>query len=145
LELLSETPPIYVDVAHNPDGAAAVAEALPEIAEGRPAIACMAMLDDKDATAMVRALAPVLERVVCTELPGVALSKRGLRKAGSRPAHELAAVCEAAELPAEEEPDFAVAVRRARELAAGERGLLLITGSHYVLAPARIALGLCED
>lgn len=145
LERLSEAPPIYVDVAHNPDGAAAVAEALPKIAEGRPAIACIAMLDDKDATAMVRALAPVLEKAVCTELPGAALSKRGLRKAGSRPAHELAAVCEAAELRAEAEPDFAAAVRRARELAVQEGGLLLITGSHYVLAPARTALGLCED
>ena len=51
-------------------------------------------------------------------------------------------VCEAAGLPAEAEPDFGAARRaRARELAAEAGGVLLVTGSHYVLAPAREALG----
>jgi hypothetical protein len=48
-------------------------------------------------------------------------------------------------LAAEVEPDFAVAVARARELAVELGGVLLVTGSHYALAPARAALGLCED
>ena len=54
-------------------------------------------------------------------------------------------MCAEVGLPAEVEADFAAAVRRGRELAAGAGGVLVVTGSHYALAPARAALGLCED
>ncbi len=146
LERLAGDPPTYVDAAHNPDGAAALAEALPEVAAGRPVVACLAILRDKDAAATVAALAPALDRAVCAELPAAALERRGLPGAGSHPAGELAQACEAAGLAAEAEPDFAAAVRRGRQLAAAAPGgILLITGSHYVLAPARAVLGLCED
>jgi len=136
LERVPGEPPVLLDAAHNPDGAAALAEALPEAAAGRPVVAVMAILADKDAAAIVEALAPVVERGVSTEV------------SGGRPAFEaieLARVCERAGLSAEPEPDFAVAVARGRELALELGGVLLITGSHYALAPARAALGLCED
>jgi dihydrofolate synthase/folylpolyglutamate synthase len=141
LERIADTPPTYIDAAHNPDGAAALAEALPEIAGGGPVVACLAVLADKDAEAMVAALAPALERVVCAELPAAALESQGRPGAASRPAAELAAICAAAGLKAEAEPDFGTALRRSRELA-GEThgGVLLVSGSHYVLAPARAML-----
>lgn len=146
LELVAERPPTLLDAAHNPDGAEALAEGVAEIAAGRPVVACLAVLGDKDAGAMVRALAPVLERVVCTELEPGSLAARGLPGASSRPVVELARACEEAGLPAESEPDFAAAVRRGRDLArALPGGMLLVTGSHYSLAPARAALRLCED
>jgi dihydrofolate synthase/folylpolyglutamate synthase len=145
LERVVGDPPTYLDAAHNPDGAAALAESLPELAEGRPVVACLAVLGDKDAAAMVAALAPALDRAVCSELPAVALEARGRPGAASHGAGELARLCEAAGLPAEEESDFAAAIRRGRELAAAAGGILLVTGSHYLLAPARAALGLCED
>ena len=63
------SPPTFIDAAHNPDGAAALAEALPTLAAGRRVVACLAILADKDARAMVRALAPVLDHAVCTQLP----------------------------------------------------------------------------
>ncbi len=63
----------------------------------------------------------------------------------SAEAAELARACGEAGLLAEAEPDFAAAVLRARELAREAGGVLLVTGSHYALAPARAALGLCED
>ena len=44
----------------------ALAEALPEIVEGRPLIGVVAILDDKDAAAMLAALLPLFERVVFT-------------------------------------------------------------------------------
>jgi dihydrofolate synthase / folylpolyglutamate synthase len=131
LELLSVEPPTFVDVAHNPDGARALAESLPEVAGG-PAIAVIAVLADKDAAGIVAALAPALDRAVCTQLPA------GGRP--STPASELVAACEAAGLPAEAEPDFAAAVARARALAVQARATVLVTGSHYVLGPARAAL-----
>jgi dihydrofolate synthase / folylpolyglutamate synthase len=146
LERVAERPPSYIDVAHNPDGAAALAEALAEVAAGAPVVACIAALADKDAVAMVAALAPALRRAVCTELDPAALESRGLPGIASHSAAKLAAACSAAGLAAEQEPAFAVAVERARDLASAEPdGILLVTGSHYALAPARAALRLCED
>jgi dihydrofolate synthase/folylpolyglutamate synthase len=143
LERVVEDPPVFLDAAHNPDGAAALAEGLAEVAAGRPVVACLAALGDKDAAAMVRALAPILDHAVCTELQPAALEARGLPGAGSHSAAKLAQACEQVGLAAEQEPDFATAVRRGRELAAGlPGGILVITGSHYVLAPARNALQL---
>ncbi len=49
LERIGDDPPAFLDAAHNPDGAAALAEALPAVAGDAPAIACLAVLDDKDA------------------------------------------------------------------------------------------------
>ena len=146
LEQVGDDPPAFIDVAHNPDGAVALAEGLAEIAPGRPVVACIAALADKDAGAMVGALAPVLSHVVCTELDAAALESRGLPGISSHSAAELAQACGEAGLSAEQVPDFEAAVRRGRELAAKQAdGILLITGSHYVLAPARAVLRLCED
>jgi dihydrofolate synthase/folylpolyglutamate synthase len=138
LEQIAERPPTYVDAAHNPAGAAALAGSLPAVAAGRRVVGCLAILADKDAEAMVAALAPVLDQVVCTELPAAALEGHGRPGARSRAAEELAALCVEAGLPAEPEPHFETALRRARDLA-GEppEGLLLVAGSHYAIAPAR--------
>jgi dihydrofolate synthase/folylpolyglutamate synthase len=142
LELVAEHPPTYLDAAHNPAGAAALARALPEVASGRRVVACLAILADKDAGEMVAALAPALDRVVCTELPAAALEGHGRPGARSRPAGELAAICTQAGMPAEAEPGFEAALRRGRELAAAEpEGLLLVAGSHYAIGPARGLLG----
>ncbi len=141
LERVAENPPTFIDVAHNSDGAAALAEGLAEVAGAGPVVACLAVLADKDAEAMVRALAPALQQVVCTELDPAALRSRGLPGASSHSAGKLAHACAAAGLPSQEVPDFAAAVERGRELAAeSPGGVLLITGSHYALAPARAML-----
>ena len=138
LERIVERPPVFLDAAHNPAGAAALASSLPAVADGRPVVAVLAVLADKDAAAMVAALAPVLDRAVCTELPASALAGHGRPGARSRPAAELVAACEAAGLDAEAEPDFAAALERGRTLAAGPpEGALLVAGSHYAIAPAR--------
>lgn len=142
LELIAERPPTYLDAAHNPAGAAALARSLPEVAAGRRVVACLAILADKDAGEMVAALAPVLDQVVCTELPAAALEGHGRPGARSRPAAELAAICARAGLPAEPEPSFEAALRRGRELAGADpEGLLLVAGSHYAIGPARGLIG----
>ena len=146
LERVGDGLAAFIDVAHNPDGAAALAEGLAEIAAGRPVVACIAALADKDAGAMIGALAPVLSRAVCTELDAAALESRGLPGITSHSAAKLAEACREAGLSAEQVPDFGAAVRRGRQLASEQpEGILLVTGSHYVLAPARAVLRLCED
>ena len=149
LERIAERPLTYVDAAHNPDGAAALAESLPSLAEGRRPIAVLAVLADKDAEAMVRALAPALDRVVCTQLPAHPpadgpKSGAGLNVSARRPAvaaAELARICTEAGVEAEAETDFGEALARARELASeAPEGMVLVTGSHYAIAPARAAL-----
>ncbi len=146
LERLGDDPLTFLDVAHNPDGAAVLAEALGEVVGGRPVVACLAALADKDAGAMIRALAPALDYAVCTELDPAALQARGLPGVGSHAAGKLAAACAEAGVPAEQQPELAAALQRGRELArARTGGVLLVTGSHYLLAPARTALALCED
>ncbi|HVD41734.1 MAG TPA: cyanophycin synthetase [Solirubrobacterales bacterium] len=138
LERIAERPPVFLDAAHNPAGAAALARSLPGVAESRRVVAVLAVLADKDAAAMVAALAPVLDRAVCTELPPSALEGHGRPGARSRAAAELVAACDAVGLDAEAEPEFAAALARGKALAAEEpEGLLLIAGSHYAIAPAR--------
>jgi dihydrofolate synthase / folylpolyglutamate synthase len=132
LERVDDAPPTFLDAAHNPDGALALAEALPEVAGDRPVVACLSVLADKDAARIVRALAPGVERIVCTE---VSPTPRP-----SLPAAELALACHGAGVAAEAEPEFAVAVRRARDLAAEVGGVALLAGSHYLLEPARAVL-----
>jgi dihydrofolate synthase / folylpolyglutamate synthase len=162
LERIVEDPPVYLDVAHNPQGARAIAEALTEInpqpprrncdlsfsggqdavsAGGGGVVGCLAILRDKDAEAMIAALAPALGRAVCTELGPRQLAARAMPGAESHPAAELAAAFEAAGVEADAIPDFGRALEHARRLAAGPPAVpLVVTGSHYVLSPARAAL-----
>jgi dihydrofolate synthase / folylpolyglutamate synthase len=149
LEEVAGDPPALLDAAHNPDGARALAEALPEIAGDRPVIAVLAILADKDAQAMIGALAPFLTHAICTELPTSAADGPKSRVRLDFSAHrrgfgaaELAQASEGAGLVTEAEADFGAAVARGRELALESDGMLLVTGSHYALAPAREALGI---
>jgi dihydrofolate synthase/folylpolyglutamate synthase len=140
LELIAAEPPTYLDAAHNVDAAAALAEALPEVVGQSPVTACLAMLSDKDAAGAVAALAPSLDRVVCTEIPAETLHSQGRPGATAHPADDLARVCAAEGLEADAEPQLVDALARARRLAEAAGGTLLVTGSHYLLAPARALL-----
>jgi dihydrofolate synthase / folylpolyglutamate synthase len=138
LERIAERPPVFLDAAHNPAGAAALARSLPAVTDERRAVGCLAILADKDAEAMIAALAPALDRVVCTELPAAALEGHGRPGARSRPADELVAACRAVGLPAEAELSFETALGRALALAVEPpEGAVLVAGSHYAIAPAR--------
>ncbi|HET6571710.1 MAG TPA: cyanophycin synthetase [Solirubrobacterales bacterium] len=147
LERVSSDPPVFLDAAHNPDGARALAEALPDAAAGRPVVAVLAILADKDARAMAQALAPALAHAVCTQLPGAdgPETEAGARFSARRRgfgAGGLAEMCREAGVEAEAVEDFGVAVARGLELARELGGVLLVAGSHYALGPARAALGL---
>ena len=137
LELLDGDPPLIADAAHNPDGARALAEALPAVARGRPVIACLAVLADKDARAIMRELAPALDAAVCTQIPSARIEGSGRPGAGSVPAETLATLCRRAGLAYAESvvaPERALS--RALELARERGGVALVAGSHYLLGYA---------
>jgi dihydrofolate synthase/folylpolyglutamate synthase len=133
MQLLDGDPPMVLDAAHNPPGAGALAEALPEALGGTPIVACLALLADKDATGVVGQLAPRVDLVVCTELPADRLARAGRPAARSLDAEKLAAVAREAGLATEVVREPVAAVHRAVEEALARSGAVLVSGSHYLL------------
>jgi dihydrofolate synthase/folylpolyglutamate synthase len=137
-EVIGGDPPVILDAAHNPQGAAALAEALPALSGGRPVIACLAVLEDKDVGGILRALAPAVAGLVATEVPGEALvgvGRPGARTVAARELAELARGAGVGQVVAEAEP--AAAVARARALAVECNGAVAVCGTHYLLRYAR--------
>jgi dihydrofolate synthase / folylpolyglutamate synthase len=125
LQVIDEEPRTLLDGAHNPDGMAALAESLPEIAAGADrVVGVISILDDKDAAGMLRALLPVCDAIVLTSshnpraLPPPTLQSLAGQLSGP---------------PSELVRDPQAALRRGRELA-GRRGVVLATGSIYLVA-----------
>jgi dihydrofolate synthase / folylpolyglutamate synthase len=136
MQVVEGQPRVVLDAAHNPAGAGALAEALGEVAEDAPVIACIALLADKDAAGVIEALAPRLELAVCTELPTARLAQAGRPGARSLAAVSLAELAQAAGVPATAVPDPREAVTEALDLARHRDGVTLVTGSHYLLSYA---------
>jgi dihydrofolate synthase/folylpolyglutamate synthase len=133
-ELVAGDPPEIFDAAHNPDGASALAEALPELAADGDVVCCLAILEGKDAPGIVNALAPAVSQFICTEIPPDRIEGSGRPGGRSRPALEIAALCERAGVDAEAIVDPLQAWDRARELARERNGVALAAGSHYLLS-----------
>ncbi len=125
LDVVEGRPLTVFDGAHNPSGAAALAEALRELlGERRPRVGVVSVLEDKDAAGMLGELLPVLDRAVFTRCANPrALSPATLESL----AHQLG--------PHETETvvDPHEALERARSLA-GPDGAVLATGSIYLIA-----------
>jgi dihydrofolate synthase/folylpolyglutamate synthase len=121
LEVVANDPLVVYDGAHNGAGAAALADALPEIVGDRPLTAVISILDDKDAHAMLDALLPAAENVVFTRTSNPrALPPGTLAHLAGRP-------------DAVTVGDPRAAVERAKDLA-GPGGAVLVTGSIYLIA-----------
>ena len=117
------------DVAHNPDGAATVAETLAAIAPPRPVIALLTVLRDKDWRGIMTALAPQVDHFVLTEAPTAPAS----RAWSAAEAREYASACG---WSAEVETHFARAVTRA----ASRGATVLVTGSFHTVGDAMSVL-----
>jgi dihydrofolate synthase/folylpolyglutamate synthase len=133
-QVVEGDPDEIFDAAHNTDGARALAEALPDLSSARPIVCCLAILEGKDAAGIVNALGPAVTRFVCTEIPPERIEGSGRPGGRSRPALEVAALCERAGIEAEAVPDSLTAWDRARELARDLDGIALAAGSHYLLS-----------
>ena len=118
---LEQVEGVYVDGAHNPHAARALAQALPPILKGRPLRLVFGALEDKDARAMLDALAPLAATIhYCAPDSPRALSPASL--AAIRPGTVHASVA-----------DALAAARR-------ESGVVLCCGSLYLAGEARALL-----
>lgn len=134
MEVVEGDPPVVMDAAHNPHGARALAEALAVIAQGRPVVGCLAVLEGKDAEGIIAALGPRLAAAVATEVPAERLEGSGRPGTRPIPAAELARLLRAAGVAEVEAlAEAPVALARARELARERGGVALAAGSHYLL------------
>ena len=121
-EIAGRDPLTILDGAHNPDGAAALARAL--AGASGPVVACVAVLDDKDAEGIIGALCGVIDRFVLTSCAHPrSLAPEALGAVASRAGVE--------EFELAGEPHDALA--RARALA-GRGGTAVATGSLYLIA-----------
>jgi dihydrofolate synthase/folylpolyglutamate synthase len=133
LQVVDEHPLTLLDGAHNPDGTAALAESLPEIIAANKTVASdrvvavLSVLDDKDAVAMLRHVAPLCDALVLTasQNPRV-LPPPTLASLLDQLAPEISVYAEIV-------PEPHAALRRARELA-GPGGVVVATGSLYLIA-----------
>ena len=140
LEVVRRSPTIVLDAAHNPHGAAALAEALQDSFTFSPLIGVVGVMADKDHEGLLAALEPVLAHVVVTQNS----TERAM------PATELAEVAEGTfgVDRVHLEPRLADAIDRAATLAEvggtyGEAigsGGVLVTGSVVTVGQARAML-----
>jgi len=125
LQVIADHPLVVLDGAHNPQGAAALIESLPEvIGSRRPLVAAISILDDKDAAGMLGTLLPQCDALVCT----TSQNPRALP-----PPTLLSLSSQLNGPPGEIVPEPRLAIERARDLA-GEKGAVLATGSIYLIA-----------
>jgi dihydrofolate synthase/folylpolyglutamate synthase len=123
---------LLLDGAHNAGGIEALVESLPAFVAGRPLVAVVSVLDDKDARAMLASLLELCCGVVFTASanPRALEPERLAGLAGELPPGVARVV--------ESDPRRALAV--ARELA-GPEGVVLATGSIYLIADLKRPAG----
>lgn len=122
IEKINDSPPVYIDGAHNP----AAALALQDMLKGKKAIAVLGMLAEKDVEGVLDILVPMFEQIIVT-----------------RPVGERAVEAEAMASMVRErgrevivEKDIEKAMSRAMSLAQ-EGEIILATGSFYLIGEVR--------
>ncbi|WP_380786437.1 bifunctional folylpolyglutamate synthase/dihydrofolate synthase [Sphingomonas sp. R86521] len=114
---LPEGSDLWLDGAHNPNAAQPVARALRTLARGRPVTLVLGMLANKDADAVLRILAPSVQRLIAVPIPGHA----------HHASDALAALARSFDIPAESATAVPAALDRV-----DTPSLVLIAGSLYL-------------
>ena len=118
------------DVAHNPAGAWALRSTLSAVYEDRPLVFVFGVMRDKAIGEMAEILFPCAERVILTHADNPrSATPAEIRQMSARVAAEL-----------EEAPNVPAALERGAELA-GATGVVVVTGSIYVVGEAMRSLG----
>lgn len=129
-EVAGRHPLVLLDAAHNPDGARAAIETLGDFGAERPRYLVLGLLQGRDIGEMLDALeADDAELLLVCEPDW---PRRIL-------AADIAKVAQARQIPVEVVPSIEEAVERALSLA-GDDDVVLVTGSNYVIGPARTLL-----
>ena len=130
-EWIDGDPPILLDVAHNVEGALALASTVRALCPSRPISVVAAFSRDKSHAAILGALARVASRFTLTEFAGERATSSDvlLRSAPTRDVTSRAI------------PVAAEAVADAIDWARRQGGLVLITGSFYLMPQALAAIG----
>lgn len=130
-EVFGDDPPVLVDVAHNVEGARALAETVSALFPGKKVAVVAAFSREKAHGAILAELARVASRFTLTEFEGERATPAALI-AKAAPASHI--TCEAVPVPAE-------AIRGARDWARSAGAVLVVTGSFYLMPEAMRALG----
>jgi dihydrofolate synthase / folylpolyglutamate synthase len=125
------TSPEYVfDVAHNPAGAWALRSTLSAAYEDRPLTIVFGAMRDKAISEIAEILFPLAERVIATHADNPrSATPDEIRQAAARISVEI-----------EDTADVPSALNRAKTVA-GPQGLVVVTGSIYIVGEAMRALG----
>ena len=128
MEMIGSSPRILLDGAHNPAGAAALAEALSDVPRER-LIVVLGVMSNKDVNGILEALLPLADRVVAVrpEMPKAFSSADLAAKSRGAGVHATDAGTVAAGLE--------IAVREA-----GAGDLVLVCGSLFTVGEARANL-----
>ncbi|MCL4545547.1 MAG: Mur ligase family protein [Chloroflexi bacterium] len=135
LERAGAHPDILLDGAHNPEKLSALAEAVRVLFAGRRTVWVCAMRRGHDPRSTLAALRGLTDRVICTRFK--ASTDWGVEQ--SQPPEELAQVVMAFSSQVTVEHDARRALDLARE-SAGADGLVIVTGSLYLVGELRAAL-----
>ncbi|MFB9732390.1 bifunctional folylpolyglutamate synthase/dihydrofolate synthase [Ornithinimicrobium kibberense] len=139
LEIVRRSPTVLVDAAHNPAGAAALAEALRESFTFTRLVGLLAVLEDKDAEAMIQQLEPVLDHVVVTRTS----SPRAIRP--TRLGEMVAAYFGESRVTVVQDLPEALDVAAGLSDEGGVGGAVLATGSVTTAAEVRELLGVTSS
>jgi len=130
----AHSPEIILDVAHNPAGAWALRSALSEYAGERPLVLVFGVMRDKAVGEIAEILFPLAEHVIATRADNPrSASPEEIREAAARTGAEITI-----------EPTVAAALARASELVERD-GVVVVTGSIYVVGEALVAIGSSGD
>lgn len=138
MEIVGSDPPIVLDGAHNGDSIAQLVASLNELFPGRRCIVVFGASRDKDLARILPALAPAVDALVLTASrhPRAMILLDELARQFAPLLHPGTPILTVA--------DPADALARAQTLAA-PADLICVTGSLFVVAAAREALGIAEE
>jgi len=123
-------PEFVFDVAHNPAGTWALRSTLSSVYSDRPITIVFGVLRDKAVAEMAEILFPIAERVIATHANNPrAATPREIRQAAAHVVDEIG-----------EAESVRVALEQAEETA-GPNGLVVVTGSIYIVGEAMRMLG----
>lgn len=122
-QLLEKDPPLVVDGAHNPQGAAALAAWLKKVGRGKPVGVVAGFLADKEPAAFMASMGPAVRRIWLVQVQGdramplESMAENLTLHPGVEVVESLASACDAA-----------------RAWASAESGVVVVTGSLYLAA-----------